>query len=715
MPAKEWQLMLVPQQTSSQQNAQLQSQYAKVIEQALAYQLTQSSSTVLHAQSVFGQCTEALCGAESLSDAMQLIANKAEHVELVLLYGISDTTPAMLSVEMIDPVSLEFYDAFNLPLLNSDTQRISLAQIRSLSGDLGTVVANRLREIVKKKSFKLVLQGFTLDEVAPFSIYFMSQTNQSELRLTKSEKVDSWMSKYFPIVETHFMASTAATETQFNQLLDRFFKESDIEALIEFDSATQQFLVSRIGNPYAPSLFSRFLMLLALGALLVLIVKRQIYHFQLERYADKKSADQWLDVYAKAKSPWFVLRSKWGNQFSYWQRLQRESQELEKQAQLFFDAGDVISAKLFVSKALNLNADAQMASALITKINHQESSQKALSDKEQWVRNKVAKAMNNYRGNQPIKALRQAYQALASIKGEKQLKRQYKAIKRLIQKVNNDFSETYDHIELTDLDNGDTCVLTTAAQVDIGRFSSKDMRLSLATGTLPLYINHKALSRAGKHLTIQKHANGFYMMDQGSTNGSFVSDETLSSQEPRLVVNGDNIKLGADSELTAVKLLAQVDDDHSVLRLRVSNQLTQTLDIADLARVWPDYMHAMRTSLLMTASEAVLAHERSSGEIRLISRSQLKQSDDYIEVLSLTLGKGAKVKPLSEEPMGETLYLNDELLLGMVPLILPCEIKWGKHHVYLDDYADFNGLEERQQEARFFLRASDADDTVSPS
>jgi hypothetical protein len=712
--AKNWQIMLIPQAAVTEEQAVLQAQYASVIEQAIAYQLLQNLEQVISAKGVFGDCNSPLCGSGSLQLTLQEIQAQAPEVELVLLYGLKTGSEAMLSIELIDPLSLEYYDSFNLPLLNASESTISLAQIRSLSSDLGKVVAQRLKKVIKNNRFKLVLNGFSLDEVAPFASYVLSESPQSELRLSKSEKVESWMSDYLPVMETRFVVTTGATESQFNHLLNRFFEQSNIDVVNEFDAENQQFVVSRLGNPYTPSLLSRFLMVMMFILLCVLLIKRQIFQYQLERYAQRKSVDQWLEVYAKARSPWFALRSKWGNQFSYWQRLQRESQDLEKQAKLFFDAGDMTSAKLFISKSLNLNTDAKLARSLVQRIEQQESNHKALSEKEQWVRNKVAKAMNNYRGNQPIKALRQSYQALAALQDEKKLKRQYKAIKRLINKINADFTRSVSHLELSDLQTNDSCLVSNAAQLEIGRFSSKDITLAHLEDVIPFYINHKALSRAGKHLAIQRTENGFYMFDQNSTNGSFVhsvnGDNTpLKKGQLRAVVDRDEINLGADSDLSAVKLLASVDESHSLLHLRMSKQLTKTLDIADLARVWPDYMHAMRSSLVMTSSYFVLAVNASTQALSIISLAQSQQNNDYKGMVVIELGKSAKLSPYQPAQDEDAILYNDEPLLGEVPLLLPCELKWAEHHIYMDEYTAIDSHRPAsslhgQNDRRFYLQ-----------
>jgi len=178
-----------------------------------------------------------------------------------------------------------------------------------------------------------------------------------------------------------------------------------------------------------------------------------------------------------------------------------------------------------------------------------------------------------------------------------------------------------------------------------------------------------------------------------------------------LLVDRDVINLGAQSDLSAVKFIANVDEKHDLLHLRVSKQLTKTLDIADLARVWPDYMHAMRSSLVMTRSSFVLAVNVSTQALSIISLSESQQSKDYEGIVVIELGKQARLSPYHQVQEEDAILYNNEALLGDAPLVLPCELKWAEHHVYLDEYSaiDLNrplSSLHGHNDRRFYLQRS---------
>ncbi|WP_371195186.1 FHA domain-containing protein [Glaciecola sp. SC05] len=735
--AKNWQIMLIPDGHSSP--AVLSSENINaVIRDGISTKLIQELDQIVASDRVFANCDINLCGKNSVQEVLTEVAQQAPDVELVLFYGLfKHANDTSLRVSLIDPLSFQNYESFELKVLSGNdgnevrqqsgngASGIDQGQLKSLATDLGQVISQRLQSVVQRNDFALILKGFTLDEVAPFSTFVLTATTGTKLTLTKSQKQSGRLSAYFPVMETHFSVSSSLTQSQFNQLLIAFFDERNIDIVNEYQRQSNEFVVSRLGNPYTPSLISSLLLFLAAALLLVLLVKRQMFHYKLENYAQLKSVDKWLAVYEQARSPWFALQKKWGNQYSYWQRLQRESNELEKQAKLFFEAGDVTTAKLFISKALNLNSDAALAKSLIDKIATQESSQKAFSEKEQWVRNKVAKAMNNYRNNQPIKALRQAYQALHESALEKKLKRQHKAIKRLVQKINVDFVQTHHYLELTDLNTSDTCVISSLSQLELGRYQGAEAPMPsthIINAGIRFYINHKALSRVGKQCKVLMRGDGFFLEDSGSTNGTFLKGskaktdyldgKQLIKHTETALTNGDTIYLGANSELSAVKLEVAIDKSSSLLQINISKQLQHTLDMAELARAWPDYMQTMRASLVLCQADFVLALDLKTDKLRILSLDDLQQKKKHVGLARIWLGQTASLAPLVNETTTdeEALWCNDERLYGIVPLVLPCELKYKQQHVLIDEYLQDGPRRRRNNADTFQLQSRDAED-----
>jgi hypothetical protein len=710
--AKDWQIMIVPDAQMDAGVEAVSPHKLSVIRAGINRQLMQQLDVIIASERIFSNCMQALCGMGSVQALLKQVAEKAPEVELVLFYQLQQSRAKVsLQATLIDPLSFQTYDTFRLNVLTEDRLPLTDNQLNSASVDIGRVISLGLQQLVKRAEFDLSLQGFALDEVAPFSSYVLSNARSTKLTLTKSEQQRGVMSAYFPIMQTQLKVASDLTQSQFNHLLLGYFQAQGISVVSEYQRGPNQFVVSRLGNPHMPSIIT-FVLIIMIGALCsVLLIKRQRLDYQLGRLAEMKSVDQWLRIYAKAKSPRFLLQTKWRNQLSYWQRLQRESNELEIQARLFFEAGDVNTAKLFISKALNLNNDAAIAKALNAKIAEQESSHHELSQKEQWVRNKVAKTMNSYRDKQPLIALRYAYQALNETASEKHFKRQHKAINRLVDKVNMDFAQTHQHIELTDLVSGKSYLISAFSELEIGRFNHASADQAVQSSSIEFCVNHKALSRVGKHCKISARDHGFYIQDNGSTNGTYLQNQRLETSVLQQLVNGDIVRLGSNSELTAVKLKVRVDAGSTLMQLRVDKQLTHTLDVADLARVWPDYIRAMRASVVLTRADCIVAVDKQTNTLCLVSLADMQQSTQYLGLVRIALGVNASLRPVldSSAQPPPSLLCNDEHLLGEVPLVLPCEIKFEQQHLMINAYLPYGMRHSSPQAEGFHLRVgSDA-------
>nr|WP_168710922.1 FHA domain-containing protein [Ningiella ruwaisensis] len=707
--AKNWQVMLIPSAQTLPENTGTPLNKTPVEPLAPSYSIMRTEleaallkdlNRVISPSRVFESCERSLCGADSKKALVQAVQTGVPELELLIVFALSEGTDHdssfIMSAELIDPLSFQILHSLQIPILSSGQTKPSQAAIKSISADLGSLIARTLKQKNREQQFKLTLEGFTLDEIAPLSTYVLTRTQNVDMRLIRSQKKDGLLSNMFPIMQTQFSVATRMTPAQFNLLIMEYFSQQDIDVVSEYQRDTAIFSLARIGNPYLPSFVSSIVLFLVLILILAMLVKRQMYHYRLASFADRKSVDQWLETYNSVSSPWYFLQRKWGKQLGYWQRLQRESNDLSKQAKIFYEAGDVTTAKLFISKSLNLNNDDKQARKLLSKIEEHAQSKMDLNEKEQAARNKVAKAVNNYRANKPLKALRQAYQALAEIADEKQLKRQHKAVKRLIKKLNYECSQHQSSLFFTGMGNSETVLITRSPRLQIGRYANNTSELMVIGEDKSIFeLNHKALSRLGKQCVVfyqhsdHEHSacenSGFFIQDEGSTNGTFLNSKALEDECARPLNNGDTILLGDSSELKAVKLTCHIQASHQNLHLRVDTLMQQTVDLADLVKIWPDYIKAMQSSVLMTQTPLLLCFDSNEQKFTWLSEDSLQSRTHLHALLLLSLGESASISPVLQEANSDAnIEVNGELLLGKVPLILPCEIKWQERRVRLE-------------------------------
>jgi hypothetical protein len=77
------------------------------------------------------------------------------------------------------------------------------------------------------------------------------------------------------------------------------------------------------------------------------------------------------------------------------------------------------------------------------------------------------------------------------------------------------------------------------------------------------------------------------------------------------------------------------------------------------------------------------------------------------------LGKSAKLSPCQQTQEEDTILYNNEPLLGDMPLLLPCELKWADHHVYMDEHTAIDigrptSSLHGQNDRRFYLQRNNS-------
>ncbi|GLR69740.1 FHA domain-containing protein [Agaribacter marinus] len=685
----------------------IEEQLTRRLHHPLQYQLknTYATHNNTSADSVTNDMNEA-----PIFDAV--LSNFPE-TDALLQYSILKANTAKFVLEVFDPYSQTLMFSVSLPFDNSDevnkvfgdndkassvdddVSESVTRQLLRLASQAGGIAAERLDTTSTSVTLRLSLSGFKVDELVPVTTYLLSLSPNNKITLLDTVQLPSFFSRFLPIVSTRYAVTSDMSVSQLHNELVRFWQLQDVSVDIAFSRDTRELTLNRVNNPYTPSVVSTSLVVFGLLIIIHLFIRRYYFHHQLEMLAQGKRADEWLNTYERANKPWLRLEERWKNQLNYWQQIKRESAQLEKQAKTCFDAGDTNSSKIFISKALNINANAPLALKLMHAVESFEENAKQLTEQEQWIRNKVAKAMSNYRNNQPYKALRQAYQAEQSAKEQKHLKKQLKAIRKLINRINNELSPDVDRIKIVQTALPHELNFGIESTLLIGRNDADFVPLDNDSGLVS--INHKGLSRIGRHLKISVKNDGFFIQDVASTNGVFVDGERLKPGEERLLENNNGIMLGAESSIAAVGFSVKIGENNHLLQLIADDELQKKMPISELSRIWPDYIHAMRVDIGLASGPSYLYIHKHTGKLALFD-SALKQSgqnlkyetevcetnalnpEDYQALVKLELGTFSTISPIDikddSEQLAKVVEINGHKLLGKMPLLLPLDIRW---------------------------------------
>lgn len=715
--SKNWQLLLVPEsnpvESSQHRNIPLPDNYLS-LEKGLTLSLSRSLETLIDKQRVFPQCIFYLCGEQDITSLMQKISVKAPQVHLVVMYSFGGDNDSTMSVRLLDPLSYRVRFADKLSLISMPSK----ASLFALGQDMGKLIEARLSGLQPQSQFTLNFDGFLFEELNGLTTWILANSGNTQLVLTESSVEHLFVDQYFSISNSQYSLSTALNASQVKHLLTGFFEKQALDISISFTqmaNQNMQFYTMREGNPYAPSVISISLLLVVLLLLISAYIRRRYLDFYLNEYGKERNADKWLNTYKKASFVLYGLQKKWVSRASYWTRLQKESAELASQAKLYFDAGDVHTAKLFLSKALHSNTANPQANKLIKAIESLEKNAKSLSENEQWIRNKLAKAMNNYRQKHPIKALRRLYQAVELAQKEPALKKQTKAIKKLIKQINFEFSNNEQALVISCASDPQSLVLCQNETINMGRRPTNDDVTWISAQDSVFYINHKSISRAGQQCSITRRETGFFLLDSNSKNGTFINGKKLVPHQPMKINDADMIHLGGNTPFISSALKVNLSPNESLLELAIDLQSMTLLDKQELNRVWPDNALAIRSKLVCMYQECCLALNKDSQKIHVFDVDELpiaiqgdlndekSSTSSWQPLCIIKLGSKASIRPVLSSIVENELTLDTMALLGEVPLILPCSLVYSNISILLTEY---NSSSIRYAHGSFITSAS---------
>ena len=689
--AKDWELMLVPHQ----HEANLSIDQLKQLEAGVVSAINSNLDNVVDLSQAIKDCRKMWCGYAGMQDLMQQILAKTPQVELVVIYSISAAQASNelnINVSLIDPLSLN--------IRFSDTLRASVNKsMFDVGVMLGGLIESQLRVDHNSNRYLVNLSGFADAELDGLSTHILSNAANKQLRLLKSAQSYLLYGKYFPLTNTQYNVSSSLSASQLKQMLLRYFKAQNLSVEFEFDVNTQALSVKRSGNPYAPSVLtwlSIFLLMLVLAAI---FIRRQVLQQRLHEYSKKHNADKWLETYHKAAFPLYRLHRKWRSRASYWERLQRDSLQHYEQAKMYVDAGELVTAKLLLSKALHTNSANSAAKDLVQHIKGVEGDVQNLSETEQWLRNKIAKAMNNYKQLESSKALRQLYQAFDKANEEKGFKKQAKAIKKLIRNILNNSAISTQSIVINCSADAISTVMLNNETLHLGRLPSKTDIPWISSRDAVFYINHKQVSRIGQHCFISKREQGFVLIDSVSKNGTYVNGELCDKNVPVVLRNGDRIQLGSQHNVNSATFVVSLNDASNVMQLTFLPPSENLVERSELNRIWPDNALALRTQLSYVQNEGVLLFNAVTQRMQICERADLakllkKRKRSITPVCLINLGEKSSLSPFPSKLAQEhgfdlsnmQLQVDDVLLLGEVPLELPCTLSVNSLTFTLTDY-----------------------------
>ena len=599
--------------------------------------------------------------------------------EIVIFYNESQNDVSTITA--IDVLSMDALAKISLP----KTASVSINQRYK---DMSVLLIDELNSLGGFKRLSINISGFSMNEIAPVSSFLLSLSANNQIKLIETSQVESFFSTFIPIIDTTYSLSTDIPSTHLINEFRRFWDLQDISVTVEYNRLSSELIIKRVALPYWPSLVTVLLTILMCFSFLFWLNKRRRIQSRLTEFAHKKQADDWLRLYDKSNKPWIRLSHHWINKASYWRQIKKESLQLEKQAKLFFEAGDVNTAKLFITKALNINTNSPEANTLIKIIEQEEKNVAQLNDEEQWIRNKIAKAMINLRNGNYYKALRQAYQAEARCGQQKALKKQLKAIKKLVNKILFQSAFRVDRVNIKLTDALDVLSIGCEDEVFIGRDDSWIPEQGIGV----MQFLHKGLSRIGQHAKLTLSADGLGLFELGSTNGTFLNNKRVKSNQEYMLQQDDLIVLAAKSTQQGLAQRVKHAFHSDFYCFEFPNENAKEGVVAEYTKVWSDYMQSVNRTFIIAKRTVYICLDRT--DKNLFCALQLPDPNRATALFTISLFPYLSIEPLQSA----SIHLKGEEVLGKTALQLPAEISYkdqkiqmlANEYSYISEYTKSN-------------------------
>lgn len=551
-------------------------------------------------------------------------------------------------------------------------------EVQSSVGELSSQTAT---------TFYIGLEGFYRQDLAYFAGFVLANPNNKSLSLQTSRQEFLILDRFLPTSHDEYALDTSLSAQQVQTSIEYYFSQRNIDIHVSFDASQTTMIVSHAGFAYGSLLSTLFIFLVLSLFLGLLYIRRTIISRSLQHLARKRDVDAWLTTYQKASFKPYLLKRKWQSRAANFKRIQKESLELAEQAKIYFDAGEFNTAKILVTKASHLNIANELANQLITDIQKEEQSANEVSETEQWLRNKVAKAMNNYQNNNPVKALRQLYQAIDKIGSQKGFKKQSKALKKLTLKILNENSNAISGVLINCSQSLKSVAVCATQTVHLGRLPHKSDLPWISVQDSVFFINNKKVSRIGQHAQITRLDQKFWLSDVGSKNGTYINANKCTTNTAVPIKNKDSITLASKDAVTAVTYKASVSICNELVLLKPISAPEKLINEKEMANIWPDRQIALHKQLACVSDKFVLLQRQNKKDFKLLSLSDFDELDDDNNHQSralcvIHLGKKAKISPIG----ADDVLIDGSSLVGPLPLNLPCEVSVDKFVLHLSEY-----------------------------
>ena len=630
------------------------------VDQAIAEQLIASGFST-YDKAALGltlACSQPPCGNRPVADYVRWAREQRGGIDLIVIYSITAADKQGPAVKrwqvrvpgrMVDVSTAEIVDQWRGGEDELSDQPAGCAEaclrdwladrLADTGSNVGAILAEKLAAYRREFVYEAQVAGFALGEFDRLEAALRAAPGYSGGSLKMREVRDMHREWLHTRATRGYEFRTPLGGGQLNVLLDGVLDDAGIDAAVRYEAGGRQFSIERRGVPYLCRYVGGLVaLILALAAAWIARIYRQ-HEVALSRvrspreklaYLDQLSSRglPWLPSWRRRARDWRAEASKVDAALSRVQRCVAED-DFEQAAKALAEAEALEPQHPEVKAAAERLPRQRKAAALVAEAKQRQGTEPAaaahaLSEaikldealrptlkplmatlqaelRRGAVNSAAQQGQQAMAAGHPYAALRAIGKGISTISGLDGMAAELASLRKLADQARSMITPLTGPARGTGL--FERLRIATDDQVDVGRGSVAD------AGAIGL--GYKRASRLGKQTRLLRDRNGLQIEDAGSTNGTQLDGQLLSSGKPVHLHGRHEIALGSNRETEssgACRLIVQVPAGAPNSAIIACDPAPlRVLDREQLAAAWPTRAEDLSATWLALADPISLA------------------------------------------------------------------------------------------------------------
>ena len=681
------------------------------------------------------ECLNHVCAGMEAREIIERVTASTLEIDLLVLYGlryVEEQGPALLRRELSIPSRMiDLKTGRQVGVWDKDGERTRqigpectgsclrdrLAKgARSIGAETGAVIALQLTHYERRYVYSLSFEKFARGELSSLERHLRQIDKGSQFRKIMEGWGDSQRVLLHHRTNKTEQYESARSPEQFRELLERALDDEGLQAQVVFDSFDVN--VERSGFPYLGRYIGALLAFVLILYLIYWLLTVRKHDAALRRHQQFGQTQQAYDYAHNLQNLLIPKPGRWQVSEKVFQQNIADSEACCKLAKECAIKGDYEQAMVQLGKAEEHNAENPVLAELRVEIEQYREGGEIVQQAERLLvkdpavaaqKLSEARQLNPHLGEQIKPLADKAYEAIrhslleqthrtvnlaSAAKPYAALMAVQRALNKLhgvdgmlaerneLLKMRDDFVAQIKPLSgpMLGKGEGEGVHILTNNRVEIGRTNNaKSAAISLG---------FKRLSRAGKQTYIERQAEGIVVQDQGSTNGTWLDEQTLSAGKATALVNDCHVlSLGGRLEPAERGLcqfnLFKLGHNAGSLVINLDNTALALVNKTELARSWADLSYDQCQTWVLLGQTLVLGvDEQGHCDVGCVRNSQ------PLAQLSYRNNDGGPaaywIGPASEGSADTDLFVDDVRINAEVPLLSEAKIKLGKAVFWLE-------------------------------